>query len=100
MNDNIPLMRLHDAWRECERHVYHMFHAMSSISTFWPLDGEAYIALSDERVQDVDQFILRFTKLQDAMGSRFFPALDLGQALPVKPGGFGADLSRGTPRLD
>ena len=75
MSDGIPLLRLQDAWRECERHVYHLFHAMASIHAFWPLTGTSYANLSDEQVQDVDQFILRFTKLQDTMGSRLFPAL-------------------------
>lgn len=31
-------------------------------------------ALDDEAVQDWDQLVLRFTKLQDAMGARLFPA--------------------------
>ena len=75
MSDDIPLLRLQDAWRECERHVYHLFHALSSIRAFWPLTGESYANLTDEQVQDVDQFILRFTKLQDTMGSRLFPAI-------------------------
>lgn len=75
MNDDIPSLRLQDAWRECERHIYHLFHAMSFIRTFWPLTGNTYASLSDEQVQGMDQFILRFTKLQDAMGSRLFPAI-------------------------
>jgi hypothetical protein len=52
-----------------------MFHAMSAIRAFWPLTGEAYANLSDEQVLYLDQFILRFTKLQDAMGGRLFPAI-------------------------
>jgi hypothetical protein len=32
-------------------------------------------ALDDESVQDWDQFVLRFTKLQDAIGNRLFPSL-------------------------
>ena len=75
MSDDIALLRLQDAWRECERHVYHLFHAMSSIQTYWPLLGETYANLSDQQVQDLDQFILRFTTLQDAMGNRLFPAI-------------------------
>jgi len=75
MSDDIPLLRLQDAWRECERHFYHLFHALSSIRAFCPLTGESYANLTDEQVQDVDQFILRFTKLQDTMGSRLFPAI-------------------------
>lgn len=40
MIDDIPSLRLQEAWRECERHIYHLFHAMSSIRTFWPLTGK------------------------------------------------------------
>jgi type VI protein secretion system component VasF len=31
--------------------------------------------LTDEQVQDIDQFILRYTKLQDTMGSRLFTSI-------------------------
>lgn len=31
--------------------------------------------MDDEAVQDWDQFVLRFTKLQDAMGTRLLPAV-------------------------
>jgi hypothetical protein len=75
MTNDIASLRLQDAWRECERHVYHLFHAMSSIRTYWPLSGATYAQLSDEQIQDVDQFILRFTKLQDTIGTRLFPAI-------------------------
>lgn len=75
MNDIVALLRLQEAWRECERHVYHMFHAMTSIHSFWPVTGELYANFADAQVQDIDQFILRFTKLQDTMGNRLFPAI-------------------------
>ena len=75
MSNDIPLLQLQDAWRECERHIYHLFHAMLSIRTFLPLTDKTYTNLSDEQIQDVDQFILRYTKLQDTMGSRLFPAI-------------------------
>ncbi len=71
----LPSLRLQDAWRECERHLHHLFHALASIQSFWPITGDVYLNLSDEQIQDMDQFILRFTKLQDAMGSRLFPAI-------------------------
>ena len=71
----MPLLRHQDAWSECERHVYHLFHAMLSIRTFLPLTDKTYTNLSDEQIQDVGQFILRYTKLQDTMGSRLFPAI-------------------------
>lgn len=75
MNANVSALRLQDAWRECTRHVHHLFHAMSALQPFQPLRGDTLAGLDDEQVQVLDQFILRFGKLQDAMGSRLFPAI-------------------------
>jgi len=75
MSIDIHLFKLQDAWRECERHVYHLIHALSAINSFSPLTGEGMDLLTDEQVQDIDQFILRYTKLQDTMGSRLFTAI-------------------------
>jgi len=38
------------------------------------MTGDRFEHLTDTQVQALDQFILRFTKLQDAMGTRLFPA--------------------------
>jgi hypothetical protein len=75
MSIDVPFIKLQDAWRECERHVYHLIYALSSISAFRPLTGESMDLLTDEQVQDIDQFILRYTKLQDTMGSRLFTSI-------------------------
>jgi hypothetical protein len=37
-----------------------------------PLTVEGMDLLTDEQVQDIDQFILRYTKLQDTMVNRLF----------------------------
>ena len=50
-------------------------HALAAIEPSLPLTASALNALSDEAVQDWDQFVLRFTKLQDTIGARLFPAL-------------------------
>lgn len=52
-----------------------MSHALSAIGPTLPMTASALRLLNDEAVQDWDQFILRFTKLQDTMGARLFPAL-------------------------
>ena len=75
MSHDKSLLLLQDAWRECERHIYHLFHAMQSIRAFLPLTEKTYVNLTDEQIQDIDQFILRYTKLQDTMGGRLFPAI-------------------------
>jgi len=83
MNNDKPLILLQDAWRECERHIYHLFYAMRSIHTFLPLTEKTYINLTDEQIQAIDQLILRYTK---KMGGRLFkesyPLLELGKELP------------------
>jgi hypothetical protein len=75
MTDPISKLRLQDAWRECERNSYHLCRALTSLNPILPMTGEIFAHLSDLQVQSLDQFILRFTKLQDAMGSRLFPAI-------------------------
>lgn len=75
MSPPISSLRLQDAWRECERNVYHLCRALDSLHPILPLTAEGFEHLSDAEVQTLDQFILRFTKLQDAMGTRVFPAV-------------------------
>ncbi|MGZ5007864.1 MAG: hypothetical protein ACXWE9_12455 [Methylobacter sp.] len=75
MTDTISTFRLQDAWRECERNIYHLRRALTLLDPILPMTGDRFEHLSDQQVQSVDQFILRFTKLQDAMGSRLFPAI-------------------------
>ena len=61
MTINLSLQRLQDAWRESERHVHHLFHAMSALHPLWPFTAEKYAVLTDEQVRDLDQFILRIS---------------------------------------
>lgn len=72
---DLPELVLQEAWRQCDRHLHHMLHALASLRDSLPLSAQSASALDDEAVQDWDQFILRFTKLQDAMGARLFPAV-------------------------
>ena len=75
MSNDVSSLRLQDAWRECERNVYHLCRALTSLDPILPMTGERFEHLTDAQIQSVDQFILRFTKLQDAIGSRLFPAI-------------------------
>ncbi len=75
MTDHVSTLRLQDAWRECERNIYHLRRALTLLDPILPMTGQTFEHLSDLQVQSLDQFILRFTKLQDAMGSRLFPAV-------------------------
>lgn len=71
----VAAQRLADAWRQCLRHAHHMDHALAAVRPTLPLTSATVSALDDESVQDWDQFALRFTQLQDAIGNGLFPAL-------------------------
>ncbi len=67
--------RFAEAWHQCTRHMHHLQHPLAALAPYLPASPEFVSAMDDEQVQDWDQFILRFTKLQDAMGARLFPAV-------------------------
>ena len=75
MSSPVATLRLQDAWRECERNAYHLQRALGQLRPVLPLSGGQFQALTDAQIQTLDQFILRFTKLQDAMGGHLFPAI-------------------------
>lgn len=75
MSEDISLLRLRNAWRECERNLYFLKSALNQLKPCIPMNGNIFGTLNDDQIQSLDQFIFRFTKLQDAMGTRLFPAL-------------------------
>jgi len=68
-------LRFHDALQECCTHLTHARHALKSIAVHLPLEGQKLAFLDLESIQDIDQLVLRYFKLQDSMRSRLFPAL-------------------------
>jgi hypothetical protein len=72
---DVSLLVFDEAWRQCQRHLHHLHHAMGALASYIPVNAADLGNMDDETVQDWDQFILRFTKLQDAMGVRLYPAL-------------------------
>lgn len=75
MTQDISQQRLLDAWRECQRHRHFIDYALSSLQTSLPITGERFARLSDAEIQSLDQFVLRFGKLQDAIGARLLPSV-------------------------
>jgi hypothetical protein len=59
---------LEDAMRQCNRHVQRMVHAMERIG--FPLTAERLGSDDDSLVTLLDQFVFRYTKLQDTMGEQ------------------------------
>jgi len=71
----VSTLRLQDAWHQAERHVHHMRNAMRALASLSPFDEARFLALTDDQIRDVDQFILRFSKLQDVLVARLLPSL-------------------------
>ena len=52
-----------------------MNYAIQSLDDLLPVSATRLDSLDEERIQDLDQFVYRFGKLQDAIGLRLLPAL-------------------------
>lgn len=70
--DQLLRQKLQATLRECATHLKRMDYAHNNISTFMPVTAKAIEALDDRQIEALDQYIYRFTKLQDTMGDRLF----------------------------
>ncbi len=67
--------KLFEAVKLCKIHDERMRFAWDKIKIHFPLDKETYLHLEPEKLSFFDQLIFRFSKLQDSMGGRLFPAI-------------------------
>ena len=67
--ENIKLLKY---FNECDKHIQRIDEAYGDIESIIPLTVEKYRVLSKDEVQDIDQYIFRFSKLQDTMGDKIF----------------------------
>ena len=74
-NSDVNALRFSEAWQECCTHLLHARHALKSMEAHLPLDGQKRAYVDLESVQDIDQLVLRYFKLQGSMGSKLFPTL-------------------------
>ena len=55
---------------ECEKHLQRLQYAKDELKNIFPLTQQSYQDLSEENIQAIDQFIYRFSKLQDTIGEK------------------------------
>lgn len=67
--------RLEASIRECDRHLQRLEHAYRSLAQLIPVSALQLQNLNEEDIKSLDQYIYRFTKLQDAMGLRLFKSI-------------------------
>jgi len=72
---NVNEQRLVRIFRECDAHQARMLSAYQKIQYKLPLQRDDYVQLSDDEVTHIDQFLFRYTKLQDAIGQRLFKTI-------------------------
>lgn len=70
----------------CSIHCERMSFAFSQLEHYFPLDISTYQSLTPTELSYFDQLIFRFSKLQDAMGNKLFPAVlvNLGEDIQGK----------------
>lgn len=66
------LERLQREFEVCDKHLLRIEDALASIRIEFPLDTENYATLNSEQIRCLDQFIFRFSKFQDAIGTKIF----------------------------
>ncbi len=60
MTDCVSTLRLQDAWRECQRHAYHLRRAFHLPGAILPMTGSRFGHLSDEQIQtSISDFVIR-----------------------------------------
>lgn len=59
----------------CDLHHQRMMFAYNNIAVYFPLNEGSFSRISEMETALFDQFIYRFSKLQDAMGTRLFKQL-------------------------
>lgn len=66
---------IESAINENDKHLQRILRSKLLLGNFFPLTVEIFQNLSEEQIEHIDQFIYRFTKLQDAMGMRLLPSV-------------------------
>ncbi|MEA1918867.1 MAG: nucleotidyltransferase domain-containing protein [Campylobacterota bacterium] len=72
---NLDKIKLQKYFNECDKHLQRIEEAYGDIDSILPLSVEKYKELSKDEVQDIDQYLYRFSKLQDTLGQKIFKAI-------------------------
>ncbi len=72
---------------ECKKHALRMNSAYEKMQPCLPITPERVFKLSNDEVEHIDQFIFRFSKLQDSIGQKLFKVVlsELGEDVSNKP---------------
>lgn len=94
MDNNELKDSLENAFETGYLHLKRMDFATSKVKKFLPITRDNYSALDEDTIGFLDQFIFRFSKTQDLIGSRIFPLTLQALAEPVEDKAFIDVLNR------
>lgn len=69
---NLQVIKLEKYFKQCDKHIQRMEAAYANVKKVLPLSHHQYANLDDEIVRNIDQFLFRFSKLQDTIGDKIF----------------------------
>ena len=94
MSNSIAKQKVIKVIAECELHQKRIEYALIKLKQFMPLTVDSYKTLNDEQIESLDQFLFRFSKLQDAIDQRLFSGVLEILEEPVKDTSFLDRLNR------
>ena len=72
---NVDELRLQKIRFECEQHISKLSSAHRKLKPLFPLTLTVYQGFNDDTVSYLDQYLYRFSKLQDSIGQKLFKAV-------------------------
>lgn len=72
---NIEKLRLQKILFECNKHIEKLNTAYGKLHTLFPLTETIYTAFDEVQTSYLDQYLYRFSKLQDSIGQKLFKAV-------------------------
>lgn len=69
---NTNRIRVEKYINECEKHKIRVEKSHAKVNAIFPLSASRYEQLSDEEIEAIDQYLFRFSKLQDTLGQKLF----------------------------
>lgn len=69
---NTNTIKIQKYINECKKHKLRIEKSYAKVKNIFPLSASKYEKLSDDEVEAIDQYLFRFSKLQDTLGMKLF----------------------------
>jgi len=69
---NTQEIKIEKYLNECNKHIKRIEDAYGNLKNIFPLSSKRYQSLTDDEVKNIDQYLFRFSKLQDTLGDKLF----------------------------